>query len=221
MHPASCFVTLTYRRFDHPWNLESRELQLFLKRLRRKIGRKLRYYAAAEYGAQMGRAHWHLALFGLEVTRQKEIAECWPYGFVHVGELTARSAAYIVKYVTKVQVGKKEFSRMSLRPGIGADGIEATVAALVERGGSSALSELGDVPAEVRIEGKRYPMGRYLRQRVRDGVGWDKAAPGEAQRALRIKKQVEDIKVEEGRRVSSARSARARIEISDSKRRFK
>lgn len=68
-----------------------------------------------------------------------ELSSFWPHGFASVGELTAQSAMYIAKYCLKKTTGKAsvaayerlvpdtgevislvpEFSRMSLKPGIG------------------------------------------------------------------------------------------------------
>ena len=60
---SSMFVTLTYRRKFLPegGSLSKRDLQLFLKRLRKKDESvKIRYYAVGEYGSQRKRAHYHL-----------------------------------------------------------------------------------------------------------------------------------------------------------------
>lgn len=228
-HAESSFVTLTYQRFDVPWQLEPDDLRDFLKRLRSRSGKKFRYYAAAEYGSRSLRPHFHLALFGFSMMWRDQIARCWPFGFVHAGMLTAQSATYIAKYVTKKWIGddldprigkRAEFSRMSLNPGIGALAMEATVAGLVERGGAHALVEAGDVPGQVRIEGRRAPLGRYLRLRLREGVGWDPGAPPDAQRAVQLEVQAEGVKAREVKRANSAAKAAALFEIAESKRRL-
>lgn len=231
-HAASCFCTLTYRRFDVPWNLESRELQLFLKRLRTNSGVKFRFYAAGEYGDRTGRPHFHVMLFGFPMTAISVIAACWPYGFVHVGEFNLKTARYISKYVTKRWIGDErdprfldrvpEFSRMSRRPhGIGAEAMEATIEALVEAGGARGLAGAGDVPGQVRVEGRRHPMGRYLRKRLREGVGWDGGAPPEVRRAVSLVDQNKSFAEKAARRKISADRAAKLVELSDSKRRLK
>ena len=70
LHPTSAwFVTLTYDDGSLPDNgsLDPRDLQLFLKKLRRKHRRKLRYYACGEYGDASDRPHYHLVLYGPEL----------------------------------------------------------------------------------------------------------------------------------------------------------
>lgn len=228
-HAASCFVTLTYARFEVPWELEPDDLQEFLKRLRKVSGLKLRYYAAGEYGTRTGRPHLHVALFGLSMIQHELITRCWPFGSVHVGELNTKTAKYVAKYITKKWIGdsvdprnglRAEFSRMSLRPGIGAAAMEATVASLLSDGGSRALASSVDVPRSVRIEGRRRPLGKYLRSRLREGVGWDSGATPDAQRAAALREQNVPLKEQEALRRASAEKARSVFDIAESKRRL-
>ena len=81
-HDSAYFVTLTYNPEHVPvtWHvdpetgealsglsLRKRDLQLFLKRLRRHTGQEIRYFAAGEYGSKTFRPHYHLILFGLKL----------------------------------------------------------------------------------------------------------------------------------------------------------
>ena len=61
---AIWFITLTYQepRLPRLGSLRKKELQGFLKRLRKNTGLKFRYFAAGEYGKN-GRAHYHLLVF--------------------------------------------------------------------------------------------------------------------------------------------------------------
>jgi hypothetical protein len=57
-------VTLTYAGdTTHAQTLVYKDVQDFLKRLRKTKGRKVRYIVAGEYGTKKGRAHWHIILF--------------------------------------------------------------------------------------------------------------------------------------------------------------
>lgn len=73
---ASYAVTLTYA--DIPENgassavLTYADVQLFLKRLRKRYGR-VRFLCAGEYGSLKGRCHWHLVLFFQD--KPPEVAE--------------------------------------------------------------------------------------------------------------------------------------------------
>lgn len=66
-HKDNCFLTLTYAPEFLPadGSLVKRDLQLFIKRLRKAFsGVKIRYFACGEYGEKFARPHYHLILFG-------------------------------------------------------------------------------------------------------------------------------------------------------------
>lgn len=127
----SWFVTLTYRDADLPINdegeslLVKRDLQLWLKRLRKKFS--VRYYAVGEYGTKFGRAHYHVILFSNQIITHETITSTWQHGHTHVGNLTPKSAAYTAKYVFQQKGDYKgrtpPFALMSRRPGIGSSKI--------------------------------------------------------------------------------------------------
>lgn len=103
-HEHSVFVTLTYDKEHYPGdgNLDVREAQLFLKRLRFELQpRKIRYYIVGEYGERRGRAHYHAILFGVSDADKELISRAWGKGLVHVGTVTPESASYVVSYVCK------------------------------------------------------------------------------------------------------------------------
>ena len=120
------FVTLTYDEAHRPKedNLEPRELQLFLKRLRQGITRQLpalrsdargslRYLACGEYGERGGRPHYHLLLFncGFADLQMKTaslgdsptLAKLWDKGIHTIGTVTGASANYVAQYTLKKQ----------------------------------------------------------------------------------------------------------------------
>lgn len=158
-HEDNCFVTLTYDDEHCPQDgsLRYRDFQNFMK-YTRKFFRPLlvRFYMCGEYGGDLGRPHFHAALFGVGFRgdrkfwrkteagarsyRSGNLERLWKHGAAEVGELTFKSAAYVARYVMKkvngdladahyrdVDTGTgeitwrvPEFTRMSLRPGIGA-----------------------------------------------------------------------------------------------------
>lgn len=123
MHDFSSFVTLTYAddKLPHGGTLVRRDVQLFLKRLRKKHG-SFRYYGCGEYGDRTGRPHYHLLLFGirfndLKLLKQnkygdnlydsKDCAGLWKLGHVWIGEVTAESCNYVARYIMKKVNGKQ------------------------------------------------------------------------------------------------------------------
>ena len=80
-----------------------RDVQLFMKRLRKKVGNGLRFFCGAEYGEETGRPHYHLMLFNLPDVLVENILEivqsCWSYGNVdYSGNSNIKRVMYIAKY---------------------------------------------------------------------------------------------------------------------------
>lgn len=202
MHKDAAFVTLTYHDdfLVHSLNgrltLEPTHLRDFLKRLRERwTAGRLRFFAVGEYGEETERPHYHLAIFGLpsctRLGRSKcgqccyvcdTVSSAWGKGHVSVGVLAQESAAYIAGYVVK-KLSKgdyrldgryPEFTRMSLRPGLGAGFVPEIASTLMENGLEKTLV---DVPATLRHGRKEWPLGRYLRQKLRQQIGRDAKAP--------------------------------------------
>lgn len=130
-HSRSCFLTLTYK--DSPGTLNKRDYQLFLKRLRKKVG-SFRYFLCGEYGSKGKRPHYHVIIFGYwpedaepvlgtNYYSSKEVEDTWSKGFISVGELTLYDAKYCAKYMQKLQSMPanfvQPFVQMSLKPGLG------------------------------------------------------------------------------------------------------
>lgn len=147
----NCFLTLTYDEAHLPKGaeLEPRELQLFLKRLRRARDRNtpgirsnplgsVRYLASGEYG-ERGRPHYHILLFNCgwndayrvakDLYESPTLKKLWDKGGHRLGTLTGASANYVAQYTLKkvgAQHANKDgeiiqapFMRASLRPAIG------------------------------------------------------------------------------------------------------
>lgn len=155
MHPASCFLTLTYSDEHCPTSLNYVDFQKFIRALRKKLDAPIRFYMCGEYGGLTGRPHYHAAIFNTDfgfdrvrvnsvhgrnpLYKSKVLESAWPFGFHAIGDLTMQSARYVASYCVKKVVGERaaehykavdirtgeiidrmpEFSRMSLKPGIG------------------------------------------------------------------------------------------------------
>lgn len=145
---SAIFVTLTYDPEHVPhstytdnqglkhsnYTLRKVDLQDFFKRLRRRFDssgdydlpqRRIRYYAAGEYGEMTLRPHYHCIIFGLSfddvqatpaltplgdpVTNDlgdpyynsRILDAVWSYGLVSCAQMTWRTCAYVARYVTK------------------------------------------------------------------------------------------------------------------------
>lgn len=119
------FVTLTYNDENCPrdFQLNKRDLQLYLKRLRQNLARsrsserKIKYYAVGEYGeigsdhdyynTGFGRPHFHLIISGLNPLKDAElISSSWNLGFVKVLPAISSTIRYVLKYMDKQLVGR-------------------------------------------------------------------------------------------------------------------
>lgn len=241
-HAHSWFVTLTYDDAHLPEDksVSKRELQLFMKRLRRTaFGDKIRFFGVGEYGDISQRPHYHIILFGL--ADPGVVQQSWSFGMVHVGTLTEASAGYVCGYVTK-GMGKRgdarlagrhpEFAIMSRRPGIGAGAAEEIARVVTSKGGARYVVQNGDVPGVVRAGGSKWPLGRYMLEKVRREAGYSVPGPdGKFQSQLsnasyHLKLQELQLwfrtvpgsrDLHEQKRVQSARRAAARERITRSK----
>jgi len=198
------FVTLTYNDDNLPADssVSPRELTLFIKRLRKECDLKgygrIRYFGCGEYGEKSGRPHYHLALFNYGpclrgrteahrascCVRCDIIARAWGQGKIDVGQLEQSSAAYVAGYVTKKWTSAKrlderhpEFARMSLRPGIGLGMAHEIASHLLQH---KVDERMIDVPLSLQHGRAQWPLGRYLRRKLRTYIGRDANAPLES-----------------------------------------
>lgn len=185
-HEFSSFFTLTYNDESLPLDgsLVPVHTQLWLKRLRAKLGptRPLRYYLVGEYGDETFRPHYHPALFGVSPLESNLIEDTWGLGNVYPGDLNEKTAQYIAGYVTKkmtatddprLQGKHPEFARMSRRPGIGALSVPVIADALNSAAGARLIATEGDVPTSLKHGSKNLPLGRYLRSKLREELGFE------------------------------------------------
>lgn len=125
LHPANCFLTLTYDRANLPvdYSVHPREMQLFMKKLRKFTApTKIRFYLGAEYGDENLRPHYHVLIFNYDfddkifyettprgdtLYTSANLSKLWGKGLATVGALTFHSAGYTARYSTKKITGPK------------------------------------------------------------------------------------------------------------------
>lgn len=123
MHPANCFLTLTYAPENLPedYSVSVRELQLFMKRLRFVLEyKKIRFFACGEYGSENGalpfQPHYHALIFNHQFSDLKlfnysknqkpnytseSLSKLWPYGLATSADVNYQTAAYVARYSIK------------------------------------------------------------------------------------------------------------------------
>lgn len=121
LHEENCFITLTFadEHLPEDYSVDLRTWQLFLKRLRKRHGRGIRFFHCGEYGEKFGRPHYHACIFNFDfrdkvlwkvqnevpLYTSEDLGELWPFGFSSVGTVTFQSAAYVARYIMKKITG--------------------------------------------------------------------------------------------------------------------
>lgn len=117
-HKEKCFITLTYKdNLNGKRQVSKRNVQLFMKKLREHIKpKKIKYFAAGEYGEKKGRPHYHIIILGWQpkdlkkmrnsnrnnrMFKSKTVEELWGYGIVSVQDFGVDEVGYLTLYLNK------------------------------------------------------------------------------------------------------------------------
>ncbi|AZL82919.1 replication initiator protein, partial [Apis mellifera associated microvirus 45] len=193
-HEENTFITLTYSDEHLPAgnNLVPRDLQLFLKRLRKQLHPlPVRFFAVGEYGHEGTRQwnpHYHLSLFGAAgrtdlnsrgVPTHWGISEkvwtAWGKGIATCYEFNEKTASYVSGYTVKKLTSAgdaklsgrhPEFMRSSRRPGLGTQAMSVIAETLLASGHFK-----DDVPNRLKVGSKDIPLGRFLLAKLRKFAG--------------------------------------------------
>lgn len=183
-HSSSCiFITLTYDNDHYTLGnkgfpvLSKRDVQLFLKRLRKKLGsNKIRYFICGEYGPTTLRPHYHGLIFNIpkEYDIQNLILDSWLLGFVKWDYPTPARINYVAKYcLSAVSNSSRNFSQFednltkqekpfmlsSRRPGIGASFLSDAKVEYHRQSLDASYTWLG---------GQKTSLPRYYRNKIFD-----------------------------------------------------
>lgn len=144
-HDRAAFTTLTYDDEHRPPTLSKRDLQLYIKRVRKNLAtavptRTVRYFASGEYGERNNRPHYHAILYGVDARDAELLHETWGLGHTKTVDVSPRAISYTAGYTSKkigyrslavgetvdmrtgeIYIHQLPFLQMSRRPGIGGD----------------------------------------------------------------------------------------------------
>lgn len=115
-------------------SLDLPAFQKFMKRLRKSLDHKIRFFHCGEYGETYGRPHYHACIFGHSfpdkvpwaysnkeiLYRSAKLEELWPYGYSSIGDVTFQSAAYVARYILKKVTGpnaKNHYEQTNMETG--------------------------------------------------------------------------------------------------------
>jgi len=102
------FITLTYNNESLPrcGSVIKKDMQRFVKRVRKNTGSEIKYYCCGEYGEKFQRPHYHaiVLVYDDKLNNEqwhKQFKDDWPYGYVYVGGVTDASINYVCGYIDK------------------------------------------------------------------------------------------------------------------------
>lgn len=195
-HKRKGFLTLTFddKNLPKDLSLDPNTSRLFWNKLRNHYpAGTIRYLLTGEYGGKLYgnpeaersiNPHYHAAVFGLSCEGPfycgttgnrcwcptcERIRSVWGYGNITLDPLNMVTSRYIVGYIMKKmsKLGDPrlnglypEFKRQSR-------GLGKTAIPLISKALSQYLTESGDVPGILQIDGKMLPIGRYLHAQLR------------------------------------------------------
>lgn len=159
-HEHGIFVTLTFAEFGVPSVLRRPYIKEFIHGLSQAVP-SLRFYAVGEYGTKHGRAHFHVHLFSDVPILNDLLYKNWPFGRIHVGDTEPASLDYVLGYLLKaskvfrwpVEKQFPEFRYYS--QGLGKHALP------------HLLIDGTELPREFKVFGRKWPIGRYLRDRAK------------------------------------------------------
>lgn len=124
------FITLTYANEKKGQQLNKRDLQLFIKRLRKYLGnQEIKYFAAGEYGEKKGRAHYHIILLGwtpndLKLRKKSKkgnqmyssetLQKLWGHGLCTIQRFDYKEVNYLTLYLDHNNENLLKYNRKAL-----------------------------------------------------------------------------------------------------------
>lgn len=159
-HSKNWFATLTYKGDER--NAQYKNIQDFLKRVRKNSGLQVRYLVATERGALRDRLHWHMVLHGPKELTYRQLHANWrlsdgisEFTLIRDSGKAARYASKAAGYVVKDRTSR----RTPCSNGYGSEGLTRLAAKENENG--TSLSNL------VEAVQKQWPNARVDNVRVR------------------------------------------------------
>lgn len=113
MSLSSFFVTLTYdeNHLPFPEGVNVKDVQLFMRRFKKKSPYKFKYFVVSEYGSISSRPHYHILFFFRDrydwITLSYDLADCWKLGQHKIGTVDIASIRYCAKYCLKSRVDSR------------------------------------------------------------------------------------------------------------------
>lgn len=177
-----CFGSKEYPTLWRP------DYQNFFKRLRNYgLPEDFKYFLVGEYGEKYQRPHYHACLFGIGDDYKDRILRAWctedsdghyrPIGHIYFGNLEAHSIQYTAGYTVKKMTSFDHEDLHGRYPefpapskGLSLDSVRDIISAM-------QILKLNDLPPYVVVNGRKVPIPRYLKNKVRAALGINQPLP--------------------------------------------
>ena len=117
-HKEAVFATLTYDDEHKPITLDKTHVSTYLKKIRKTIPNKLRFFASGEYGEYTQRPHYHAIIYGASQLHTPQLEKAWEKGHIHVDTATPANIAYTAGYCSK-KIGYRREPHERIDPSTG------------------------------------------------------------------------------------------------------
>lgn len=173
-HQFTKFITLTYSDENMPFYLNEetgefyytplkRDIQLFLKRLRKK--HKLRYFIVSEMAPVTLRPHYHGILFSDDNITDNILRDSWQLGVTDCQDASDATMLYTTKYLLKGADRYNQIKLQSTRPGLGRSYVnKQKIYQMYYK------DENGIYRHRCHDNGKFHPLPRYYRKLIKDMI---------------------------------------------------
>lgn len=179
---------------DHPGGcVDIRTVQLFNKKLKSNVRRKqgrdmanaIRFFACGEYGDKNGRPHYHFVIWNLPYKYREHIFNAWTDPSTReplcdpdrLDIQVPRSAHDVGQYISHYVMKNGTFDHNKLvdgRPpafftssqGIGSKALDGLIKAYKSPSATFSIERTGDIPRTFRLEGRDYPLDRYMQEKI-------------------------------------------------------
>lgn len=187
-HEKMCFITLTYE--ENPVILIRKDMQNFLKRLRKKLDKKeekIRFFGCGEYGSLNGRPHMHLIIYGwtdknaryLDINKKGNIVyqsniiqKAWGKGRTSYQEFNEHEIPYIALYDTPQEVFKRAY-KITMEKAKSLRIYYENNRHLNKETRKNALEQLNEIEKELKEKKEKYTMVKEFNAWSL-ALGWEK-----------------------------------------------
>lgn len=186
---SSYFITLTYASNPPAQPLKSHARE-FIKGLRNKYGKGIKFFMCGEVGENTERSHYHAIIFNLQLNDlqlvakrglnyiygSKEIEKIWNRGFISIGDVDVQSAGYVARYCQKKRItGKSHGEFCIMSRGLGLDYVKLNINNLL-------------ICDYIYFKGERFKLPRYfLDKYVQFSNDWQSLEAYKKRKMLRAK----------------------------------